>query len=234
MSLEALNAPSGIRKIFQERVKSVAEEEFDLAFKMEAPIPIGNTGQKFHRFDLVSDDYSIVIECKCYSWTEGKNIPSAKLSTLNEAVFFLSFVKNARRIIVLKRSLHPTTSESIAEHYVRSYEHLLKDVEIWELEETSNCFRSVFDGRSESAILASNNGVEISYEAAKEKALGYRAELNTVVEYKDAYLFYNADARGDECEDNDVVIMKASGRILSMSEYAMQSEVTGRPKKRRF
>ena len=48
---------------------------------MEKVVPVGNP-PKEHRFDVVSADGDIIIECKCYTWTNGGNVPSAKMSTL--------------------------------------------------------------------------------------------------------------------------------------------------------
>ena len=38
---------------------------------------------KPHRFDIVSSDNSIIAECKCYTWTEMGNVPSAKMGFIN-------------------------------------------------------------------------------------------------------------------------------------------------------
>jgi len=43
---------------------------------------------KVHKFDLVSQNKKMVVECKKYYWTKGGNPPSAKFATLNEAVFY--------------------------------------------------------------------------------------------------------------------------------------------------
>ncbi len=70
---------------------------------MDAPIPIGRPA-KGHRFDLVSEDGRYVGECKNYSWTEGGNVPSAKMGFINEAVFYLSWLpKSASRFVVMRR-----------------------------------------------------------------------------------------------------------------------------------
>ena len=52
---------------------------------------IGVSDQKCsHEFDFGSDESNIVVECKCHSWTEGGNSPSAKLATWNEAMYYFS------------------------------------------------------------------------------------------------------------------------------------------------
>ena len=76
---------------FQSQVKAVAEEHFNTRFIDEKAVLVGQPAKE-HRFDLVSEDSKIVIECKCYTWTNGNNVPSAKMSTLNEAVLYMLMV----------------------------------------------------------------------------------------------------------------------------------------------
>ncbi|MBR3621310.1 MAG: hypothetical protein IKN56_07345, partial [Clostridia bacterium] len=61
---------------------------------MEKKIAIGYYPEelKEHKFDLVSADGSIAVECKRYTWTETGNVPSAKMGFCNEAAFYLSFL----------------------------------------------------------------------------------------------------------------------------------------------
>ena len=71
---------------FQELVKSILESEFNTYFEPEAAVAIGKPA-KDHKFDLANKARSIVAECKCYTWTDSGNVPSAKLMGLDEAVF---------------------------------------------------------------------------------------------------------------------------------------------------
>ena len=58
--------------------------------------------------------------------TETGNVPSAKIRTMNEAVFFLSFLPDTmEKIIVMAKATHPKRKETLAEYYHRSYGHLL-------------------------------------------------------------------------------------------------------------
>lgn len=52
------------------------------------------------KFDLVSEDNSIVGDAKFYKFTEGGNAPSAKISTIAEMVWNLEHVKAKRKFIV--------------------------------------------------------------------------------------------------------------------------------------
>ncbi|WP_201087274.1 hypothetical protein [Serratia plymuthica] len=44
--------------------------------------------KKSHRFDLGCAEQKILVECKSHRWTIGNNIPSAKLTVWNEAMFY--------------------------------------------------------------------------------------------------------------------------------------------------
>lgn len=77
--------------IFQGQVKNWFEKNYNLEFKSEVKIPIGEP-PKEHRFDVANLDKKIVIECKRYTWTETGNVPSAKMGFVNEAAFYLSFL----------------------------------------------------------------------------------------------------------------------------------------------
>lgn len=120
-------------KEFEESVRQVLNERYKIEFTQQS-INIGNPA-KAHKFDLVSKDKNIIVECKNYSWTETGNAPSAKTAFLNEAVLYLSHApKNTKKIIVLRRDNHLKRKESLAEYYVRTYYHLLDEVIIMELD----------------------------------------------------------------------------------------------------
>ena len=116
---------------FEEKVGQALAEKYKTSFEKRS-IDIGMP-PKAHIFDLVSEDGTIIVECKNYSW--GKNNPSAKFSTLNEAVLYLSHApEDSKKIIVLRKDNHPKKKESLAEYYVRTYFHLLNEVMIMELD----------------------------------------------------------------------------------------------------
>ncbi len=52
-------------------------------------IGVGRT-KKSHTFDLGSQTPPIIVECKSHRWTAGQNVPSAKLTVWNEAMFYFS------------------------------------------------------------------------------------------------------------------------------------------------
>jgi hypothetical protein len=107
-------------------------------FDEEVPLPIGVPPQN-HRFDLVSPDRRCVGECKCYSFTKQDNVPSAKLSTLLEAVFFLSFLPPENlKFVILDQRVRSSGGETLATYFVRRFHHLLRDISILELDAHQN------------------------------------------------------------------------------------------------
>ena len=124
-------------KAFQNKVQAKAQESFGKHFIQECPVLIGNP-PKEHRFDLVSEDHLIIIECKSYTWTKSWNVPSAKLAALDEAILYMRCIIPsciARKIIIMERSFNKITGETLAEYFVRRKGHLLADIEVMELDE---------------------------------------------------------------------------------------------------
>ena len=121
-----------IGREFQEKVKQWFETNAQLHFELEYPILIGLPA-KPHKFDIVDESENIVIECKAYTYTSTGNIPSAKLTTLNEAIFYFSFLPSqTKKILVMAYATHPKRKETLAEYYVRINGHLLGDEKVWE------------------------------------------------------------------------------------------------------
>jgi len=125
---------TGKGRSFQLRAAEILSRKFGVKFKMNFAISIGNP-PKEHQFDLVSEDLRYVGECKNYSWTEGKNVPSAKMAFVNEAVFYLSFLPpDKERFVVMRKDIHPTKRESLTSYYYRTYRHVLGNVYIVEVD----------------------------------------------------------------------------------------------------
>ena len=132
-----------IGKVFQLAVKKWFEEAYASPFEVERKIAIGRPS-KLHSFDISSLDESVVIECKCYTWTETGNIPSAKMGFTNEAAFYLSFLPdNTERIIVMLCAEHTKRNETLAAYYFRTNRHLLGKIKIYEFDIQTNEMRFV-------------------------------------------------------------------------------------------
>lgn len=103
---EPNSANTGKGRSFQEAAAILLSDHFGVTFFLEQAISIG-LPPKPHRFDLVSNDGKYVCETKNYCWTEGGNVPSAKMGFLNEAVFYLQHISTSPfRYIVLRRDCH--------------------------------------------------------------------------------------------------------------------------------
>lgn len=124
----------GVGKRFQLEVKRWFEENKGRAFILEKKIGIGNP-PKLHAFDIADEDGTIVIECKCYTWTETGNVPSAKMGFTNEAAFYLTWLPNdIEKIIVMLKATHPMRKETLAEYYYRTNRHLLGSIKVMEFD----------------------------------------------------------------------------------------------------
>jgi hypothetical protein len=116
---------------------------FGVEFESDCRLSIGNP-PKQHRFDLVSTCGRYVGEYKNYTWTEGGNVPSAKMAFLNEAVLYLHQVpEDTVRFVVVRRDNRGRHSETLAEYYCRTYSHLLNGMTILELDPDTGDIRRI-------------------------------------------------------------------------------------------
>jgi len=123
-----------VGKLFQNMSAKLLTKYYNKEFMPEVAINIGNP-PKSRNFDLVSKDNSVVVECKCYSWTQSNNNPSAKMATLNEAVLYFTLLDGAyEKVIVMKKSIHPTRNETLAEYYLRTYRFVLQGITLLEID----------------------------------------------------------------------------------------------------
>jgi hypothetical protein len=104
-----------------------------LALQSRYPQRLGS-GQKkgIRTFDLGSNVPPVLVECKCHTWTQGGNAPSAKLAVWNEAMYFFALApRKFRKILAVLRSIRGEVS--LASHYLSRFEYLVPTgVEIWE------------------------------------------------------------------------------------------------------
>jgi hypothetical protein len=137
--------PSKGRK-FEEIVRDFfSRAGFNLEHDFSVDVGVSSF-RKPHRFDLGCAKPPILVECKNHTWTGGGNAPSAKLSVLNEAMFyFFAAPPQYRKILVSLQ--HSRGAETLAEHYLRRFRHLVpRGVEIWEVSADGKSGRHVFTG----------------------------------------------------------------------------------------
>jgi hypothetical protein len=108
-----------------------------MSLSQNIPIPIGITTKKPHTFDLVDIKNKVLIECKAHTWTEGDNVPGAKLTVWNEAMFYFYVAPpGIRKILVVLRDFSSSRNKTLGEYYIQTYPHLIpSDVEVWEFDE---------------------------------------------------------------------------------------------------
>jgi hypothetical protein len=100
-------------------------------------VQIGINGRKSHSFDLGSETPKVLVECKAHTWTEGGNVPSAKLTVWNEAMFFFHAApEDYRKILFIQHDFSMKRNKTLGKYYIDTYPHLIpSDVEIWEFDE---------------------------------------------------------------------------------------------------
>ena len=131
---------------FQKEVAEYLQKKYGKPFELEKKIPIGFSNEKKdHKFDIVAEDNSIAVECKCYTWTETGNVPSAKMGFVNEAAFYLSFLPETyEKYIVMLRALHKKRTETLAEYYYRTNKHLLGSTKVAEYDPVTKKLQTIY------------------------------------------------------------------------------------------
>ncbi len=148
---QRVNAPSNAhvgREFEQEALRYFREHE-GLVLSASVTVPIGIAGNlKAHRFDLGADDPPVLVECKSHTWTETGNMPSAKVTVWNEAMYyFLLAPPRYRKILFVLEARHQAQRESLAEYYVRTNGHLIPPgVSIMEYNPVAGTARAVVQG----------------------------------------------------------------------------------------
>ena len=109
-------------------------------------LEIGVDGRaKRHCFDLGEGEKRVIVECKSHTWTAGWNVPRAKMTTWNQAMYFFHAApKEYRKILFVLRHYNPERQQTLAEYYIKTNRHLIPDgVEVWEFDETKDIARQI-------------------------------------------------------------------------------------------
>lgn len=110
------------------------KQGISLTKNFSVPVGIGDA-KKAHRFDLGSEDPPVLVECKSHTWTQGGNMPSAKMTVWNEAMFYFHAAPVSYRkiLFVLK---HNRREISLAAYYLKTHVHIAPSgVEVWEFDQ---------------------------------------------------------------------------------------------------
>jgi len=115
------------------------------ALKKSFSVSIGHINKKKHRFDMGCSEKKVIIECKSHTWTEGDNVPSAKLTTWDQtATFFFLAPKGYKKLFIVKHDINHKTKESLCAYYLRTHSHMVPGgVEFWEVDESTGSFKKI-------------------------------------------------------------------------------------------
>ena len=108
-------------------------------------VEVGLSKKKKHRFDLGASGPKIIIECKSHRWTAGANVPSAKMTVWNEAMYYFHLApKEFRKVLFVLHDRKSKEGESLLSYYKRTYFHLIpEEVEFLEWDElTGDIFKA--------------------------------------------------------------------------------------------
>mgnify|MGYP001185901794 FL=1 len=119
------NAHAG--REFEALARVYFHEQEGLRLQQNFPVPIGHAGHtKIHRFDLGSEDPAVLVECKSHNWTVTGNMPSAKVTVWNEAMYYFHLAPtHYRKILFVLDARHSRQNQSSAEFYFRVCGHLI-------------------------------------------------------------------------------------------------------------
>lgn len=125
---------------FENKIQAYFAQQ-NIELTKNVAVSIGVDGKsKPHNFDLGSIDQKIIVECKSHTWTATENVPSAKLTTWDQAMYFFYATHGEfRKIFVVLKHISTKRNETLCDYYIRIHKHLIpNDVEIWEFSESNN------------------------------------------------------------------------------------------------
>jgi hypothetical protein len=101
--------------------------------------------KKVRQFDLGSIEPPLLVECKSHRWTSGGNVPSAKITVWNEAMYYFHLAPpKYRKVLFVLCDYSQKRGLSLAQYYLRNYRHLIPvDVEILEYDEASGAVKVI-------------------------------------------------------------------------------------------
>ena len=111
-------------------------ERIGLRLTPRFSVEIGVGVRKEHDFDLGNEQQKILVECKPHKWTEGGNVPSAKLINWTRAMYLFHVApRSYRKIMFVLKDFSKKRNETLAQYYLRINAHLIpEDVEFWEFD----------------------------------------------------------------------------------------------------
>jgi hypothetical protein len=138
-NFQRVGAPNNahVGREFENRIlKYFSREGIRLDKKVFLDIGVGKI-KKPHEFDLGSEKQKIILECKSHKWTVTDKVPSAKMTTWDQAMYYFAICPEGyRKIFMVLKDFSEKRNETLCEYYMRIKPHLIpEDVEIWEFDE---------------------------------------------------------------------------------------------------
>tara|TARA_Y100001937_G_C6937478_1_gene248801 strand:+ start:63 stop:536 length:474 start_codon:yes stop_codon:yes gene_type:complete len=139
-NFQRIGSPSNaaVGSDFEALVKVALEKLLKVRLDQPLPLKIGMLGRtaKVHKFDLGSLRAKVVVECKAHTWTATGNSPSAKITTINNAMGLLNLVPPGyQKYLVLQKDVRTRDNRLFAEYYVSRNLHLIPtDVKVVEFD----------------------------------------------------------------------------------------------------
>ena len=130
-----------------ERLAVSVLSEAGISVRSDFSVEIGvSTSKKVHKFDLGSTNPPVIVECKSHRWTQGSNVPSAKMTVWNEAMYYFHCAPpEYRKVLFVLRDVRATSGETLSHYYLKTYLHLIPlGVEPWEYDESSSSAEVVY------------------------------------------------------------------------------------------
>jgi hypothetical protein len=109
---------------FEELARQVMSSHYGISLNPQIVPPT------LKKFDLVSDDFTIVGDAKFYKMVRGKNLPPAKFSAIAEYVWLLEKIKANKRFIVFGQD------RRVPEEWLKRHAHLVENVAFFFLDDS--------------------------------------------------------------------------------------------------
>jgi hypothetical protein len=126
---------AGVGRLFEEAARNFFLSREGILLVPNFPVDVGvSDRKKKHRFDLGSAGPPVLVECKSHTWTQTGNMPSAKMTVWNEAMYYFHIAppKFRKIMFVLKNDRRGL---SLASYYLHTHGHMIPDgVEVWEFD----------------------------------------------------------------------------------------------------
>jgi hypothetical protein len=131
---EGFSSNSSVGACFENNAFEYFKNKEGIILEKNYEVTLGVEWKKKHRFDFGSNTDRILVECKSHTWTKGANVPSAKISVWNEAMFYFNLSpKEYKKILFVLMDFSQEQHKTLVQFYIANYYHFIpKDVIFYE------------------------------------------------------------------------------------------------------